>query len=644
MSEKQKYFLHYLEGFTVYDEGPSQYERQNLVSIYNDANEPVCQLYFEPSLPAALNKIIERAKEWIRSELKVISAASSFKQNKSITMDKPVLQMVKLGDIVPSKTNNFQREAWEFDESALKELTDSISQKGVIQPVMLRPDGKPGKYYLVCGERRFNASKLAGLEEIPAYIKTLSDEEAFDLQITENLQRKDVHPMKEAQAYKALMDANKKNTVAELAHRFGKTEAYITQRLSFNTLIPEMRKEFFEGKMLIGHAILFARLTVVDQKEALKNCKENYGPEKGQYESIEDVKEWIEDEIMHELGQAPFDKKDEKLVAKAGSCTNCPKRSGGNLLFSDVKEKDRCFDGKCYADKKIAHTIKQINELVLTEPAMPVVKMWGTEKSVPEVQKLLADNKVKILVKYDDFDEASKKDKSSTMALCIAGNEMGSIVGIKFKGTEKAKAARAASAESDKEVLTAEAIDEQINGIKERLKRSAELDEDKVHARITERLVGLKPYTDVAEEHTDLLNTEYDALVYLAYEHTGYEGKKKIDKLLNVKKTSSYREQEIAIAEAISVAPAKMKCFIVRSFIANEYVALNILPSMKSPKAWLVRRVAEGYPGIPVHAYEQEQKTAREKREDSAKKRITALQEKKKEITDKKSTKKSAKK
>lgn len=566
----------------------------------------------------------------LKIRVKDLLKISPSSQNKN-AMSQPQLQFVKLSDINASETNHLQREKWELEEGALKELAESISQKGVIQPIMLRPNGKAGKYFLVCGERRFQASLLAKQTEIPAFIKTMTEDEAFELQITENLQRKDVHPIKEAQAYKALIDSNaEKNTVKELSLRFGKSEAYITQRLAFNNLIPEMKKEFAEGKMLIGHAQLFCRLQPDDQKVAFKECREfGFGSDKKEYETIETVESWIDDEIMHVLSEAPFDKKDPLLVPKAGPCTTCPKQSGGNLLFSDIKEKDRCFDGKCYAAKKLAHTLNQITNLVLTEPAMPVVKTTY-DKSDPAVDKLLKDNKVKILVEYTDYNEANKKDKGSTMALCIAGHNMGKIIGIKVKQTEKATSAKAAAAESDKEVLTASAIDQQIAGIKERKKRSEELDADKVHARITEKLKDLRPYK---EKYTGGLDaTEYNALVYLAYENAGYDTQHLVEKELKLKGGLSYRDEKIKLVEKLAEAPDELKNMIIRSAIANRYIGLNVLPSMKSPGAWLVRRIAETYPGVPIKDFEKEQKVISDKRDASAAKRIADLLKKKKDL------------
>jgi ParB family chromosome partitioning protein len=86
-----------------------------------------------------------------------------------------------------------------YDALAMEELTQSVKEKGVLQPVLIRPNGNG--YILVCGERRYRASKEAGLTDIPAVIRQLTDDEALELQIIENLQRKDVNPMEEGTAF-----------------------------------------------------------------------------------------------------------------------------------------------------------------------------------------------------------------------------------------------------------------------------------------------------------------------------------------------------------------------------------------------------------------------------------------------------------
>ena len=143
------------------------------------------------------------------------------------------ITMVALADIQPSGFNPRKH----FDETSLYELADSIKQQGVLQPITVRPVDGTDRYGIVFGERRYRASVIAGRDEIPAIVTELSDEEAEEMAITENLQRKDVTPVEEAAAYQRLIESGR-HTVQTLAQLFGKNENYIRTRLKFTALIP----------------------------------------------------------------------------------------------------------------------------------------------------------------------------------------------------------------------------------------------------------------------------------------------------------------------------------------------------------------------------------------------------------------------
>ena len=145
------------------------------------------------------------------------------------------ITLVSVANIQPSNYNPRKR----FDETGLDELAESIKQQGVLQPITVRPIADTDRYEIVFGERRYRASVIAGLEEVPAIISELSDEEAQEMAVTENLQRKDVTPTEEANAYKQLIDSGR-HTVETLSVLFGKSENYIRTRLNFSTLIPEL--------------------------------------------------------------------------------------------------------------------------------------------------------------------------------------------------------------------------------------------------------------------------------------------------------------------------------------------------------------------------------------------------------------------
>ena len=139
-----------------------------------------------------------------------------------------------------------------FDEDALAELADSIAKHGVIQPLLVRlmPDGS---YQLVAGERRWRASRMAGLTEVPVVIKELSDDEAMALALIENLQREDLNAIEEAQGIKALMDTLSL-TQDEAAERVGKSRPAVANALRLLKLPDSVIALVSDGKLSPGHA------------------------------------------------------------------------------------------------------------------------------------------------------------------------------------------------------------------------------------------------------------------------------------------------------------------------------------------------------------------------------------------------------
>ena len=139
-----------------------------------------------------------------------------------------------------------------FDEDALAELADSIAKHGVIQPLLVRPM-PAGSYQLVAGERRWRASRMAGLTEVPVVIKELSDDEAMALALIENLQREDLNAIEEAQGIKALMDTLSL-TQDEAAERVGKSRPAVANALRLLKLPDSVIALVSDGKLSPGHA------------------------------------------------------------------------------------------------------------------------------------------------------------------------------------------------------------------------------------------------------------------------------------------------------------------------------------------------------------------------------------------------------
>lgn len=162
-----------------------------------------------------------------------------------------------------------------FDESSLQELAISIEQSGVFQPIIIRKSAVKG-YEIIAGERRFRASKLAKKETIPAIIRSFDEEAMMQVAVLENLQREDLNPLEEAEAYDMLMK-NLKLTQAEVAERLGKSRPYIANYLRLLAL-PKLVKEMVQDERLsMGQARTLLGLKKKDQmlKMANRCVKEN---------------------------------------------------------------------------------------------------------------------------------------------------------------------------------------------------------------------------------------------------------------------------------------------------------------------------------------------------------------------------------
>jgi ParB/RepB/Spo0J family partition protein len=260
------------------------------------------------------------------------------------------LEIVKIDRLQESKTNPRQF----FDKKSMGELVASIHEKGIITPLLVR-QGKGGlgeMLEIIAGSRRYRAAKDLGLKEIPVVIRDLTDAEALELQVIENDQRTDVHPLEQCAGYQRLMKDNKL-TVEQLAKCVGKSLSYIQRRLLLANLIEPIHKLFVENKIAMGHALLASRLTVDQQKQSVAWLKRE--------DSVGGYAEEIERHFFLVLKNALFNTADEKLVPKAGSCVNCPKRTGFNkALFEDVKGDDTCTDPTCFQEKTTAFVKIQV--------------------------------------------------------------------------------------------------------------------------------------------------------------------------------------------------------------------------------------------------------------------------------------------
>lgn len=171
------------------------------------------------------------------------------------------------------EVNNYQPRT-HFDEVALQELSESIKLHGVIQPITVRELSK-GKYQLISGERRFRASKLAGLKKIPAYIRTANDQQMLEMALIENIQREDLNSIEVALSYQRLLtECNLKQE--QLGDRVGKNRSTVTNYLRLLKLPPDIQAAIRDKKLSMGHArALIAVERPQDQLEIFKRTLQN---------------------------------------------------------------------------------------------------------------------------------------------------------------------------------------------------------------------------------------------------------------------------------------------------------------------------------------------------------------------------------
>jgi len=265
----------------------------------------------------------------------------------------PELQFVDIKKLVASATNPRKH----FDKKQLQDLSDSIKKQGVVSPLLVRPIDSE-MFEIVAGERRFRAAQMAGLKTVPVIVRAMDDNTALEVQVIENLQRQDLHPLEEAEGYELLIKKHGYQTADDVAGKIGKSCAYVYSRMKLCALIPEAREAFYNEILTPSTALLVARIPEQLQLQALKAItgeKAIPGEVEGTPLSFKAAAEYIHDNFTTQLSNAPFDTKDENLIPDVGSCVNCPKRTGNQQeLFSDIKRADICTDTTCFASKKTA--------------------------------------------------------------------------------------------------------------------------------------------------------------------------------------------------------------------------------------------------------------------------------------------------
>ena len=294
------------------------------------------------------------------------------------------VQELSIGRIIPDPMQPRKS----FNEEALKQLSESIEEHGVLQPITVRKSGKD--YIIVMGERRYRASKLAKKKTIPSIVREYDNNDVLEIQIIENLQRQDVEPTEEAEAVVFLSE---KYSPREISKRLGRTENFVRQRLKLAGLIEGFKTFVRNGEMTISLGVGVALFEPEEQQMMLETMGESF--------NTHQINQMIKNQT-YDLEKAPFDVIDEKLITKVGACTTCPFNAinQGNL-FGDGKMV--CTKSACYEMKKsksflnLIEKSKKENVLLIPE----IRKYWADDDNNQLIISQLEQNGLKVYLLDD---------------------------------------------------------------------------------------------------------------------------------------------------------------------------------------------------------------------------------------------------
>lgn len=263
--------------------------------------------------------------------------------------DSVLEEKVEQIDLINIKPNPYQPRKI-FDESAMKDLTESIKEHGVLQPIILRKKGS--KYEIVVGERRFRASQLASLDLIPAVIRELNDQQMMELAILENLQREDLTPIEEAEAYQNLME-HLNLTQEQLAFRLGKSRPHIANHIRLLSLPEVVKKAVSDGVLSMGHgkALLGLKKKKTIPLIMQKSIKENLN-----VRQLEALVQRLNDNVPRET------KKEEKDIFTKEKESELRDLFGTAVSISKNRENKGKIEIEFYSDDDLERILKLLED------------------------------------------------------------------------------------------------------------------------------------------------------------------------------------------------------------------------------------------------------------------------------------------
>lgn len=361
--------------------------------------------------------------------------------------------LIELDRLIPTPDNPRRID---HASPALAELAASIKARGQLQAGIARPHPQQaGKYDLRAGCRRWHACRLAGLESMLVSILDMTDAEAMEITVLENLQRSDLSPMEEASGVQALIDTG--HPLEVIAADIGKPMSWVVRRARLTKLSPRWQEYAADKAVPAAHLELIARFSQDVQERLFASG--NYERERLTHgsNSLNALRDRLAD-IMRTLKLAPWDVDDATLVPKAGACSACQKRSSCSPMLFDPDDfagktatpaDDQCLDEACWSAKGAA--LKKRNGAILAVQYPNAIKV-GSQDSWRYQHGTLGAEKPEAA--KGEYTIVAEGKKGAIPALMIDGDQKGAIVFVVLKGEKAEKQQKAEQAKAEGKPVT----------------------------------------------------------------------------------------------------------------------------------------------------------------------------------------------
>ena len=496
-----------------------------------------------------------------------------------------------------------------FSEEALQLFAQELAQHGIISPLLLRRKGKD-RYELVAGERRLRAAKIAKFQNVPAQVADLTDEQVREIQLSENLQRENPHPMNEASAIGDMQRAGL--TIDEISLRLGKSKQFVYTRLKLLNLIEAFQEMVFADVLNMQDALQVATLSQGSQTEFFNERCKDWQKKNFQFANVR----WNISNYRYDLKRAPFNTKDKNLVPEAGACSVCPSNSATlKTLFPDVAKESICSNKECYNNKCIIHYMAALGNSITTY--QPVALIYPNQLSetdekliplIPGAAELPQHNSYDISViqkpeqpdkgnyMYDngkgkpkldkeEYDEAMEEYNSELeaynlhlqsghykVAVLLDGKDFYPVYFSMEKPRRSAGGGQTVTAKDVQAAIksgsaTPELLKSEIDRIKDREKRSEELDTEKIQLTVHNLF---SEFVSKPENNKSVTAADMTGARLLIYQSLDFSSRQTVSEMLFKEKGKRKRSDDSlqSLYERLSNLSKQEFSFLIRMAMA----------------------------------------------------------------------------